>query len=188
MTDEELLRIARNGEEHAFRALYERYRDSLFRFGYRLTGSAETAEDLVHDCFVALLRSPGRFDSERASLRTYLYSAVRNLVRKHFRDAAEDDSEVPDIADEGPDPVTVLIHEETARIVKEAIAAMPVSAREVVILADYEELSMAEIAEITGAEIGAVRVRLHRARQSLKRALCAQVLRSEGEKYGERKR
>src|SRR5438552_11804868 len=52
----------------------ERYRDPIFRFAYRLLGSVEAAEDVTHDCFLSLIKDPGRFDSSRASLRTYIYA------------------------------------------------------------------------------------------------------------------
>src|ERR1700677_227039 len=89
MTDEALLDQVRRGDETAFQTLYQRFRDPLFRFAYRLTSSAEQAEDLVHDCFVGLFR--GGFDARRSSLRTYLYAAVRNLSRKHFRDTGREE-------------------------------------------------------------------------------------------------
>ncbi|PYS69020.1 MAG: hypothetical protein DMF73_15665 [Acidobacteria bacterium] len=52
-TDERLLENAANGETAAFQILYERYRDPIFRFAYRMLGSAEAAEDVTHDCFLS---------------------------------------------------------------------------------------------------------------------------------------
>lgn len=170
MTDERLVALARNGAEEAFRELYERYHIPLFRFVWRLTGSTPTAEDLVHDCFLSLLRSPARFEPGRASLRTYLYAAIRNLARKHLRDEPTPEP-VPDLEDDAPDCLDTLIREEAAHRIAATVAALPLASREVLLLAEYEELGMAEIAEITGDTTGAVRVRLHRARQALRRAL-----------------
>ena len=76
--DEQLLEEVANGNTAAFQILYERYRGPIFRFAYRLLGSVEAAEDVAHDCFLGLIKEPGRFDSSRASLRTYLYAAARN--------------------------------------------------------------------------------------------------------------
>ena len=84
-TDEALLARACQGEEAAFLALYERYRDPIYRFAYRLLGSAALAEDITHDCFLSLHRWPEAIDPTRAALRTYLYAAVRNLALKQFR-------------------------------------------------------------------------------------------------------
>src|SRR5256714_15443737 len=85
MTDEKLLQKASRGDEAAFLALYERHRTTVFRFAYRMLGSAALAEELTHDCFLSLVRRPAGFDPSRASLRTYLYAAVRNLAAKHLR-------------------------------------------------------------------------------------------------------
>ena len=94
-TDERLLENAANGETAAFQILYERYRDPIFRFAYRMLGSAEAAEDVTHDCFLSLIKEPGRFDSEKASLRTYLYAAARNQAVRRYqnfnRESAIDD-------------------------------------------------------------------------------------------------
>src|SRR5438093_13349402 len=83
VTDEELLK--RSGDESAFLLLYQRHRDSVFAFTYRMLGSVELAEDVTHDCFLSLINRPHLFDPTRASLRSYLYGAARNLVFKLFR-------------------------------------------------------------------------------------------------------
>src|SRR5579883_3504240 len=118
--------------EAKLRAAYHQYRDPLFRFGYRLTGSAEAAEDVVHDCFLGLFR--GDFDEKRASLKTYLFAAARNQVRKRLRDYSREDSEteVEKIADETP--LEIVISEQTAATVQSAVTALPAGQREVLVL------------------------------------------------------
>ena len=169
MTDEALLRRAAKRDEIAFAALYQRHRDALFTWAWRLTGSGTVAEDLVHDCFVALLRRPERFDPDRGSqLRTYLFAMVRNLClkrsgRSQRELATEDIDDVPD--------GTALVRSETASFVDAALAALPHLQREVLVLAHFEEMSASEIAEVVGVDIGAVKARLHRARETLRRRL-----------------
>jgi|SRR5215831_8578751 len=87
MTDERLLEQAASGDETAFAVIYERHRSLVFRFAYRLTQSRETAEEITHDCFLSLIKEPQRFktDEQRASLRTYLCAAARNLAFKRLR-------------------------------------------------------------------------------------------------------
>src|SRR4051794_8356365 len=123
MTDETLIQQMRRGDDGAFREIYGRYRDPLFRFGYRLTGSAETAEDMVHDVFVSLFH--GNFDPARASLRTYLYSGIRNQARKRFRDYSDDDAASDDLADLNTGPLEVLIAAQSAEQVRRAVEALP---------------------------------------------------------------
>lgn len=155
--------------EAAFRAVYEEYRDPLFRFGYRLTGSAEVAEDLVHDCFVGLFR--GGFDERRGSLRTYLYAAMRNLSRKHHRDSGREDlSDGPDAA-VNAGALDGLIARETAGAVQRAVERLPLLQREVLVLFEYEDLALDDIAKVVAADVGAVKSRLHRARENLRKCL-----------------
>ena len=175
MTDERLLAQASRGDEAAFQALYRQHRDPVFRFAYRLLGSAELAEDVAHDCFLSLLKKPESFDSSRASLRTYLLGAARNLAMKHFRgvrgeDALEDLAEEPALS-ERHGPLRQLLDEELAQEVRRAIDSLPPLQREALVLFEYEELMLSEIAEIVGADVGTVKARLHRARQRLKQQL-----------------
>ncbi|HYE75068.1 MAG TPA: RNA polymerase sigma factor [Blastocatellia bacterium] len=175
MTDESLLTQAASGDETAFRTLYERHRDVVFRFAYRLLQSNELAEEITHDCFLQLLRYPSRFDARRASLKTYLCSAARNLALKHLRDYG---SESP--LDEAEESATVvldagqmhnLLQAEMVNEVRRAVADLPLLQREALILFEYEEMSLAEVAVIVGADVGAVKARLARARENLRRSL-----------------
>ena len=172
ITDERLLEQAANGDPAAFQILYERYRDPIFRFAYRLLGSVEAAEDVAHDCFLSLINDPKRFDSTRASLRTYMYAAARNLAAKRYNGFARETdieglAEEPCIA-ERHQPIRLVLDDELAGEVERAIASLPPLQREALVLFEYEDLSLAEIAAIVGADSGAVKARLFRARAKLR--------------------
>jgi len=173
--DEVLLEKAGAGDQAAFRELYERYREPVFRFAYRLLGSAEIAEDVTHDCFLSLIGKPENFRPERASLKTYLYAAARNLALKHFRDTGRETGmdEVAEEPQEAPrrGPLRRLLDEELASQVREAIFSLPPLQREALILFEYEGLSLSEVAEVAGTDVGAIKARLYRAREGLKRLL-----------------
>jgi RNA polymerase sigma-70 factor, ECF subfamily len=175
MTDDSLLARAAAGDEAAFRALYEAHRDVVFRFACRLLASAELAEEITHDCFLHLLRHPGRFDARRASLRTYLCAAARNLALKRMRDALPESplDELSEGAGDGFDrePMRELLRAEVVGEVRRAVAALPALQREALILFEYEEMSLSEIAAVVGADVGAVKSRLARARENLRRSL-----------------
>ena len=172
-TDERLLEKAAHGETAAFQILYERYRDPIFRFAYRLLGSVEAAEDVTHDCFLSLIKEPGRFDSSRASLRTYIYAAARNLAAKRYHSFAREtgieglDEEPAD----GREPMAQVLDNELAEVVQRAIASLPSLQREALVLFEYDELSLAEIAAIVGADANTVKARLFRAREKLRAGL-----------------
>lgn len=172
ITDERLLERAANGDTAAFQILYERYRDGIFRFAYRLLGSAEAAEDVAHDCFLSLITEPGRFDSTRASLRTYLYAAARNLAAKRYNSFARETdieglAEEPRVSDRHG-PIRRVLDNELAGEVERAIASLPPLQREALVLFEYEDLSLSEIAAVVGADSGAVKARLFRAREKLR--------------------
>ena len=174
-TDELLLRRAGDGDQAAFLELYERHRLPVFRFAYRLLGSVENAEDVTHDCFLSLVRKPEGFQAERASLRTYLFAAVRNLALKYFRSAGREDS-LDDLTEEPrmapkQEPLRRLLDEELANQVRDAVMTLPPLQREALVLFEYEELSLNEIAVVTQSDVGAIKARLFRAREGLKRIL-----------------
>ena len=174
-TDERLLEQAANGQTEAFQILYERYRDPIFRFAYRMLGSTESAEDVAHDCFLGLIKEPRRFDRDKASLRTYLYAAARNQAAKRYqtfgREAALDDlTSEPRLSDRHQ-PIRQLLDGELTEEVRNAIASLPPLQREALVLFEYEELSLAEIAAIVGVDSNTVKARLFRARDKLRARL-----------------
>jgi RNA polymerase sigma-70 factor (ECF subfamily) len=181
-TDECLLARARRGDEAAFLSLYERHHAPVFRFACRLLGDAAAAEDVLHDCFIALVRpaeSSPDYDAARGSLRHYLYGMARHRALKIFRRTARecelDDAAEARRAGEGSvethTPLAHLLDAELSEIVRRAISDLPPLQRESLILFEYEELSLAEIAGITGVDMNTVKARLFRARRTLRKAL-----------------
>ncbi len=174
-TDELLLRRAGDGDQAAFLELYERHRLPVFRFAYRQLGSVENAEDLTHECFLSLVRKPASFQPGKASLRTYLFAAVRNLALKYFRNAGSEGS-LDELSEEPrlepkQEPLRRMLDEELASQVREAVMTLPPLQREALVLFEYEELSLSEIAAVTQSDVGAIKARLFRAREGLKRML-----------------
>jgi len=174
-TDEALLERAAEGDQAAFLELYDRHRQPIFRFAYWLLGEVDIAEDVTHDCFLSLIRKPENFRPERASLRTYLFAAARNLALKHFRSTGRETrldemTEEPELSPRHQ-PLRKLLDEELAVEVRRAVFSLAPLQREALVLFEYEGLSLNEIAEITGVEVGAVKGRLFRARERLKSVL-----------------
>jgi RNA polymerase sigma-70 factor (ECF subfamily) len=175
----ELLLRAGRGDEAAFLLLYERHRTPVFRFACRMLGSAQQAEDVTQECFLSILRRPEAYQAERASLRTYLCAIVRHLALKQLRkrgqetvwdDPPEEPSGgVPRAA--GRDPLSTVIAEEAAEAVRTAVSALPPLQREAVVLFEYQELSLVDIATVCDVDVGTVKSRLHRARERLRRTL-----------------
>jgi RNA polymerase sigma-70 factor (ECF subfamily) len=151
-----------------FQAVFDEHKDAVYRFAWRMSGSPAAAEDVTQDVFVALLRHPDRFDAARGTLRAFLLGIARNLALKRWRtehrfDPIDDDAMVAAPVD--------LDRGEVGDIVGRAVGALVPLQREVVILVEYEGLTLAEAAHAVDAEIGTVKSRLHRARENLRRML-----------------
>jgi RNA polymerase sigma-70 factor, ECF subfamily len=150
------------------RQAFEQYHQAVFSFAWRLTGRQEVAEDLTQECFLALLRAPRRFDETRGSLKTFLFAIARNLALKHYRDHG---MEEPLDCAGAPVANDSQAARDVSSAVAAAVAALPQLQQEVVILFEYEGLTLEEIARVVGADAGAVKSRLHRARERLRQVL-----------------
>ncbi len=175
----ELLKRAARGDEAAFLLLYERHRTPVFRFACRMLGSAPPAEDVTQECFLSVLRRPEAFQPQRASLRTYLCAIARHLALKQLHKRGQEtvlddpeDGAARELRDpKAGDPLQELIGDEAAVAVRRAVEDLPPLQREALVLFEYQELSLVDIAAVCEVDVGTVKSRLHRARERLRRTL-----------------
>lgn len=177
-----LVKKSAAGDEYAFNEIYYRHRGRVYGFVHRMTLNGAVAEEITHDAFMVLIERPEQFERQRGTLSTFLCAVARNLMmnhlrRKHHGDVAFDDLENYDPTSEAPrdSPLENLLNRELAAHIDACVAALPPLQREVIVLREFEELSYEEIAMVVGAESGAVKARLHRARQNLAKSLAAYV-------------
>src|SRR6266481_3047433 len=78
--DQELLRQLAQGNETAFRALYERYQGPLYRFALHMSGNSATAEEVTQEVFMLLIKNPQGYEPEKGSIAGYLFGTARNLT------------------------------------------------------------------------------------------------------------
>src|SRR5262245_20863588 len=150
------------------RQAFDEHHAVLFRFAYRLMGSVGDAEDITQACFLELLRPDCSYDPARAPLRTWLFGVVRNQALKRLRLKTSPPGAA--VAD-APSPEQEILRLEVEKAVRRAVLGLPEAQREVLILAHYEKMPLAEIARILDLDVGAVKSRLQRARANLKEAL-----------------
>jgi len=168
--DRELLDGALAGDQDAFAALYRRRQGAIFRFAMQMTGSAEMAEDVTQETFMALLSSGGRFDSSRGTLLSFLYGIARNQV---LRRIGQQRNEPLLEHASGEDMLEDLTRRESIDLVRRAVLSLPTTYREAVVLCDLGDASYAEAAQALGCPVGTVRSRLNRARAMLAQKLGA---------------
>ncbi|MHC4133703.1 MAG: RNA polymerase sigma factor [Planctomycetota bacterium] len=174
MDDRELVRRIRDGDAEALRAIVERYQDRIFSLIYGIVRDRHEVEDVAQEVFLKVYTRIRAFD-ERSKFYTWLYRVAANAAKDHVKKrsrrpavALEEDEVVPGTGDS---PVGHAAAAETRRLVREAIAALPLHYREVLTLRELEGLSYNEIAGVLQISIGTVESRLHRARAKLKRRM-----------------
>jgi RNA polymerase sigma-70 factor, ECF subfamily len=164
-SDDQLILEFQKGSREAFREIFERYRDPLYGFFRRRLENPARAEELMQDCFLALLRNVARYEP-RAGFRSYLYGIAIHLVlaerRKSGREVQQ--AENFECAASGAEP-------DAALWVRRALEQLETTEREILMLREYEQLSYAEIAGILRLPVNTVRSRLFRARMALKEKL-----------------
>ena len=173
--DARSLARAAAGDPDAFAEIYRQYQHVVYRFGCAMTGSESAAEDIAQETFVALFRDLARYDPARASFTTYLYGIVRNLSRERLRRDRRllplDGLRMAERRADGGDPARALESAELASQVRRALRKLPTRYRELIVLCDLHGMSYADAAAVSDVSVAAVRSRLHRGRQLLRRQL-----------------
>jgi RNA polymerase sigma-70 factor, ECF subfamily len=183
LDDGELMGALASGDDLALNPLMDRHGEKLFHYLIRLLRNETDAAEVAQETFVRVYQHRHTF-RRNARFTTWLYTIATNLVRDRMRRAArhphvslnaEISDETGELGDlmESPDaaPDAQLLKEERIDMVRQAIAALPEAFRVPLILAEYEGMAQAEIAEILHCSVKAVENRLYRARQRLKERL-----------------
>jgi RNA polymerase sigma-70 factor (ECF subfamily) len=178
-SDQELLRQVRAGNSGAFTELHNKYRRRLLAYCYRLLQDRGTAEDVVQVSFQKAYESLGTLD--KPDLFFYwLFSIARNEVYGHIRrtrkNGAHRSIEEDDDLWIEETPHEQLVRKETTEIVELFLNQLKVEYREVLILRQYDRLSYAQIAAITGDTVSSVESRLFKARKALAKKLAPYFL------------
>jgi RNA polymerase sigma-70 factor (ECF subfamily) len=170
VTDEALMQAVRDGEVARLGVLFERYHAALFDYLSRVTGNRVAAEDLVQDVFVRVLKYRATWRGD-GSFETWIYRMARNARADYFRRRPPLDP-LEGAALERPEPspgplVRLEAHRDRERL-RQALLRLRDDRRELIVLARYRGLAHERIADILGIEVGAVKVRLHRAMRELR--------------------
>ncbi|HEX5819101.1 MAG TPA: RNA polymerase sigma factor [Gemmatimonadales bacterium] len=159
-----------NGDTEAFGGLVRKYRRRYERYAYHMLGNREDAEDALQDAFVRAydglrgLHQPERFGA-------WLLSILANRCRtSRWRRSVHDARFVPEVVEAGVTPDAAGAMEWREEIAA-ALGELPLEQREAFLLHHVEELDYDEMAQVTGAGISALKMRVKRARDFLGRQL-----------------
>ena len=148
-----------------FSAFYHTYGDRIYRFCYRLSGSASDAEDLTQDVFLAAYLGAGRFEG-RASVQTWLYKIALNCWHQSRRTPRLELSALPTNAAHAGPGVAEAVTESVALTC--ALSALPDDLRETFLLVKAEGLTSREAAHVLNIPPGTVQWRVHTAARRLR--------------------
>ncbi len=174
-----LVQRARRRDPDAIEALFELYHRRVYGLLYRLTGSRDSAEDLLQETFLRLVRHIASYD-HAGRFEAWLFRIAANLARDHARrhrrrgptaslDAESDGVGPLDrLACECSDPADGLVAAEARQALGQALEALSPQDREILMLRHYGELSFQEIAELLGIPLGTALARAHRALKRLR--------------------
>jgi RNA polymerase sigma-70 factor, ECF subfamily len=179
--DAQLMLAYAGGELRAFETLYSRHRAALYRYLMRQAHDAEIANDLFQEVWSRVIANRVRYEP-RAKFRTFLFTLAYNCFIDHCRRLKArpagpgiEDADAADLlpADEGARPEVQLQRDESARRYRAALATLPPEQRDVYLLHEESELSLEEIARVTGVGTETAKSRLRYAVGKLKAALAA---------------
>jgi len=180
--DARLIHEALRGIQPAYKQLMQKYHDPIFNLIYRIVHNREQVEDLTQETFVKAFASLKNFNEEFA-FSTWLYKIATNSTIDYIRKRKLETFSIdkPIALEEGdsrfelPDstfaPDRSIIQVQRARLIEEAINALPEKYKRVIILRHTEEREYAEIAKILNLPIGTVKAHIFRARELLNKAL-----------------
>jgi RNA polymerase sigma factor (sigma-70 family) len=168
-TDLDLLEQWRAGDADGGQALFERHFDSIY--GFFETKCPAEADELVQATFLAVLRAKTQFRGD-SSFRTYLFTIARNelyrVLRTRQRKGTQVDFALSSIAELVSTPGTRMARNQEHRHLLEALQRLPVEQQTLLELHYWEDLEIAELAQIFDVPAATIRTRLHRARKALR--------------------
>jgi RNA polymerase sigma-70 factor (ECF subfamily) len=182
----ELLTTAEPAGQVSFEQVYEASFDFVYRNARRLGVPESATDDVVQEVFLVLHRRLAEYDG-RATLRSWVYGILANTVRQYRRtfrrkqkplQAIERDEDLgPASSRAGPEQRAQ--HQQDMRLLLSLLDDLPEEQRELIVLADLEQLNVPEICACIGGNSNTVHSRLRVAREALRAKLARHLLAAE---------
>ena len=173
-----LVRAAAKGDEEAFAQLVRLHENKVYHLALRLCGNPEDAADVAQEAFLSAWKGLPNFRGE-SGFATWLYRLVNNAAIDHLRkakkqraDISMDDEEAPlEAVDPTPTPHEAAEGQELQQAVAHGLEQLRDDHRQVLVMREIQQLSYEEIAQALDLDLGTVKSRLSRARNSLRKIL-----------------
>ncbi|MGD9100243.1 MAG: sigma-70 family RNA polymerase sigma factor [Anaerolineae bacterium] len=172
-----LLKRARKLDQDALTCIYQNYRDAIYRYVYHHLGNAQTAEDLTSDVFRRFLQALRNGGGPNRQLKAWLYRVAHNLIvdelrrRKHRNHKSLDETLGDTLRDDAVGLDRLAGDAIAMERVRRALLTLTEEQRQIIVLKFLEGMSNAEVAEITGRTVGAVKSLQHRGLDALRAQL-----------------
>ncbi|MBA7498617.1 ECF RNA polymerase sigma factor SigW [subsurface metagenome] len=182
MDDLKIIEACLLGNTQIFSRLIDNYNNMVYNLAYRMSNNPHEAEDISQEAFLRAYQSLAHFNPSY-KFSTWLYQITLNIIRDRFKKkeinyvsldtpVETDDSEFyPQPEDLTNNPEQIITRREDAQVIQQAIYSLPLKYREVIVLRHLQDLSYIEISNILKIPSGTVKIRLHRAREQLKKIL-----------------
>ncbi len=180
MNDRKIVAEIQNGDQNAFRQLFEKYQHLVFNISFHMSGDREEAEDITQAVFIKIFHAIGKFRNE-AKLSSWIYRITLNTYLKRKRRKKLENwisleflfqgkEQLQPVSPEPP-PDRQLEMAENEQIEQKAIQSLPERQKTALVLHRYENLSYEEIATVMKISLSAVESLLHRAKDNLTKKL-----------------
>ncbi len=184
---DQVVQLIQRKDSKSLEEALELLQKTVFSFSMKVCGQRQDAEDTMQEVLLKSVPNLPKFDSPKA-LMVWLYKVAKNrclMSRRKSKFAPKQDLSLEQLMPDrqelqkllgSPDgtPETSLLRRENAKRLREAVQRLPADYRLILVLHDMEELSDGDVAEITGLQLGTIRVRLHRARLFVRKELAKQ--------------
>ena len=166
-SDEEIIALYQNGEEGAFKGLIDRYTSPLYNFVVRLAPK-ESASDIVQETFIKVWKNLHKFDSSKASFKTWIFAIAKNTATDFLRKKRillfsdlEKEEEVGSFSENIPDenllPDEILQKLQDSSLLNKTLDKLPVNYKTVLILHYQEEMTFDDIGKILEKPLNTVK-------------------------------
>ena len=186
LPDADVVALAQNGRESAYRELVRRYERPVFSLVFRMVRDRETAEDLAQDTFVKVLNNVERYRPE-FKFSSWLFKIANNVAIDHLRKrqldtistdgsrhattASEVEATSFDVVEPGQNALEQLTSQELGTAIERAVGRLRPMYRSCILLRHVEGRSYEEIAQTLDLPLGTVKTYIHRARHELRKEL-----------------